>query len=145
MKLHLKPLNGGPFSCLPAREFELKGEEVLCNNIVLPWDFNPHNCRLFVIGYEYGAIAAVWANHEQDALDEIIDSGLGDCLLISEEDQPSASEDEQEDWSHLGNAGEPCDLANVWIQEVRLDPAQDCQLLCSFAEARGACQTTLDK
>ena len=145
MKLHLKPLNGGAFNCLPAREIELQDESILCNNIILPWEFNPHKVHLYAIGHEFGAVGAVWASHEQDALDELVDSGLGDSFLISKEDQTSASEDEREDWSFLGNAGEPCDLNNAWIQEVRIDPSQDCQLLCAFAEARGACQNTLWK
>lgn len=145
MKLTLKPLNGGSFNCLPAREVELKEEEILCNNVILPWEFNPHKVGLYVIGHEFGAVGAVWSSHEQEALDELIDSGLGESFLVSEEDQSSASEDEREDWTHLGNAGEPCDLTNAWIQEVRLEPSQDFQLLCAFAEARGACQDNLWK
>ena len=145
MKLTLIPLNGGPFNCLAAREVELKEEEVLCNHVILPWEFNPHKVTLYVIGHEFGAVGAVWASHEQEALDELIDSGLGESFLVSEEDQSNATEDEREDWTHLGNAGEPCDLTNAWIQEVRLDPAQDFRLLCAFAEARGACQDNLWK
>lgn len=143
--LHLMPVNGGPFNCRPASSVELSDERILCNDVTLPWEFNPHNTRLFVIGNEYGAVAAVWAQCEQDAFDELINSGFGDCFLVSPEAQSEATEAEREEWTCLGNAGEPCDLSYAWIQQVRLDPAQDCQLLCRFAEARGACQTTLDK
>lgn len=100
--------------------------------------------RLWVIGNEYGAVGAVWASHEQDALDQLIDSNLGDCFLVSEEDQKTASGDEQEEWVHLGNAGEPCDLTYAWIQPVAFDLSRDCQLLCRFAEARGNNADTLD-
>ena len=79
MKLHLKPLNGGAFNCLPAREIELPDESILCNNIILPWEFNPHKVHLYAIGHEFGAVGAVWASHEQDALDELVDSGLVFC------------------------------------------------------------------
>jgi hypothetical protein len=145
MKLTLKPVNSGTFNCLPSREVELNEEEVLCNNVILPWEFNPHKVTLYVIGHEFGAVGAVWASHEQDALDELIDSGLGKSFLVSEEDQSSATEDEREDWTHLGNASEPCDLTNAWIQQVRLEPSQDFRLLCAFAEARGACKDNLWK
>ena len=143
--LSLLPVNGGPFNCRPAFDVELPPERILANDVILPWDFNPYNKRLFVIGNEYGAIGAVWADHEQEALDELVDQGLGDSFLISEADQAEASEEEQGEWTRLGNAGEPCNLDHAWIQQVRLDPKQDCELLCAFAEARGACADNLDR
>ncbi len=82
-KLHLTPVNCGPFNCLPAREVELEDERILCNDIILPFgEFNPHNVRLWVIGNEFGALGAVWASHEQDALDELVDADLGGGLLM---------------------------------------------------------------
>lgn len=142
-KLSLLPLNGGAFNCLPAREVELNDEKILCNNIVLPFSFNPHTVRLWVVGNEFGAICAIWADYEQGAFDEGIDAGLLDSLLVSEEDQKEADEETQEEWVRLGNADEPCDLTNVWIQAVRLSPEKDCELLCAFAYASGAGQKTL--
>jgi hypothetical protein len=136
-KLFLSPVNGGPFNCLPAREVELDSARVLCNDVTFPWEFNPYGTKLYVIGNEYGTICAVWANCEQEAFDAMVDEGLGDSFLVSEEDQKDASEEEQEEWARLGNAGEPCNLDYAWIQGVRLNPALDCQLLCAFAEARG--------
>lgn len=135
--LHLSPVNGGPFNCLPARSVELEDERILCNDVSLPWERHPHNMRLWVIGNEFGALGAVWASNEQDAFDELVDADLGDGLLIDEADA-------DEECARLGNAGEPANLDNAWIQLVRLDPAQDCRLLCRFAEARGANQYTLD-
>lgn len=143
--LNLSAVNGGPFNCLPARSVEVEPGRVKCNDVTFPWENHPHNMRLWVIGAEYGPFGAVWASHEQDALDELIDSNLGDALLISEDDQASATDEEREEWAHLGNAGEPCDLTNVWIQTVDLSPtAENAKLLCLLSEARGACTDSLD-
>jgi len=144
--LSLQPKNGGAFNCAPAREIsDLSDSQILCNNIILPWEFNPHKVRLFVIGNVYGSVGAVWSDCEQDAFDELIDSGLGDSFLVSAEEQESATQDEHDAWASLGNAGEPCNLDDAWIQEVRLSEQADCRLLCRFAEARGNLQTTLEK
>lgn len=139
--LHLAPYDGGPFNCLPARTVELDTDHVICNDVVLPDEFNPHGVRLWVIGNEFGAIGAVWANCLQDALDELVDSGLGGGLLC---DEPTSPE-EEEDITRLGNFGEPADLTYVWAQEVQFDPARDWKLLCSFAEARGEGADNLDR
>ena len=135
IKIKLQAVNRGAFNRLPAREIEIEAERVLTNDVTLPWEFNPHNVRLWVVGNEFGALGAVWASHEQDTLDTLVDENLGDSLIVKEEDWA-------EDDAHLGNAGEPCDLTNVWIQLADLT---DCQLLCAFAEARGAGEKNLEK
>ena len=141
-KLTLEPINGGPFNCRSSCEVELEDERILCNDVTLPTHrFNPHSVRLWVIGNEYGALCAVWAGNEQDALDEACDAGLLAGLAIDEPD----SEDEDEDIARLGNAGEPHDLTNCWMQTVRLNGPEDWELIARFAEARGACADTLDK
>jgi hypothetical protein len=117
---------------------ELDGERILTNDIHFAGDFNPHNVKLWVIGNEYGAMGAVWADCEQDALDELVDSGLGDGLLIEEKDAT-------EDSDRLGNAGEPADLDYVWMAEVEFDPACDIKTMLKLAEAKGACEDNLDK
>ena len=137
--LHTAPVNGGPFNCQPAREIELEAERVLCNDVRLPGEHHPYNLRLWVIGNEFGALGAVWATCEQDALDELVDAGLGDGLLVEPHD-----DDDRQELSYLGNAGEPADLDNAWMQTVAFDPARDWQLLCRFAEARGAGAKSLD-
>ena len=124
-------------------EVDLDLTRILCNNVILPWEFNPHKVRLFVIGNEFGAVGAVWADCEQDALDELVDSGLGDCFLVDEKAVAEMSEEEREELAHLGNAGEWANLDYAWIREC--DLKGEIELLCDFAEARGACQTTLDK
>ena len=131
--------------CANPRFAELAPEFILCNDVILPGDFNPHNTRLWCIGNEFGAVGAVWASCEQDALGELIDNGLGNSFLVSEEDQKTATEEESEEWASLGNAGEPCDLTDAWLAPVKFEPARDWKLLCQFAEARGACADTLDR
>lgn len=143
-KLTLQSVNGGAFNCLPSREVELTDDCILCNNVVLPWSFNPHSVELWVIGNEFGPIGAVWASHEQEASDVLVDEGLGESLLVDKEDVAKASDEDREHWAPLGNAGEPADLTNVWMQRVRLDPKQDCELLCKFAYADGAGLPSLD-
>lgn len=123
---------------IDGHEVELNDDRILCNDITFPWGFNPHNTRLWIICNEYGALGAVWANNEQDALDTLVDENLGDALLIDEADA-------DEECCRLGNAGEPANLDNCRIDQVRLDPALDCQLLCKFAEARGADCDNLDQ
>lgn len=143
-KLTLAAVNGGAFNCMPAREIELENESILTNDVVLPWENHPHGMRLWVIGNEYGAVCAVWANHEQDALDEMVDSDLGQAFLIDEKDYEVMSQDEQDECARLGNAGEPCNLDYAWIQPVDLAKLPP-ETLCRFAEARGACVDNLDK
>lgn len=124
---------------------ELAPERILCNHVMLPHDtFNPHNVRLWVIGNEYGALGAVWADCVQDALDELVDSGLGAALLVDDADFAKMEEAEREGLAQLGNAGEYADLQHAWIYPVIFDPAKDCPLMCAFAEARGASASTLD-
>jgi hypothetical protein len=123
---------------------EIEQDRIRCNNVIFSGEFNPHNVRLWIIGNEFGALGGVWASSEQDALNELVDCGLGDSLLISEEDQASATDDEREEWARLGNAGEPADLELAWMAEVEFVPARDWPLMLALAEARGACADSLD-
>jgi hypothetical protein len=67
-----------PFAPAPCPAFaELPLARVLCNDVILPGEFNPHDVRLWVIGQEFGAVAAVWAAGEEAALDVMVDKGLG--------------------------------------------------------------------
>lgn len=116
---------------IDGNEVELSDERILCNDITFPWGYNPHNTRLWLICNEYGALGAVWASCEQDALDTLVDENLGDGLLIDESDA-------DDDSPRLGNAGEPANLDYCHMETVRLVPAHDCKLICRFAEARGA-------
>lgn len=70
MKITLKTnaVNGGAFNCQPARTIEMEPERVLCNNVILPGEYNPHHVRLWIIGNEFGSMGAVWAGCEAYAL-----------------------------------------------------------------------------
>lgn len=137
--LHLPAFNGAPFHCAPASDIEIDSDLVLCNDPVMPWEFNMYTSRLWVIGNEYGALCAVWAAGEQDALDEACDAGMLAGLSCSEEDIAADQRGEvAEGVMYLGNAGEPHDSTHAWIRPVKLDEQKDCRLLCAFAEARGA-------
>ena len=114
---------------------EIGDKDVLINNAVLPQEFNPHNVRLWIIGHEFGAICAVWASCEQDAFDEMLDAGYEQFLVEETE--------EDQDYSYLGNAGEPCNLDYAWIETVEFDLVRDYRTLIALAEARGAGQSVL--
>jgi len=125
---------------------ELEAERILCNDVVLPGESNPHKRRLWVVWNEYGALGAVWANNEEEALDELVDADLGKGLLVDADYLAGLSEEEREALAYLGNAGEAADLTNVGLEDVKLDPKhkKDLSLLLKFAEARGAGADTLD-
>lgn len=120
------------------REIEMDSERILTNDVTMPWEYNPHNIRLWIVCNEYGALGAVWAGNEQDALDTLVDEDLGAGILVDEAD----SDDE---CARLGNAGEPANLDNVGLYVVRLDQKLDARLMCAFCEARGAGNNNLWK
>lgn len=137
--LHLSPVNGGPFNCMPARAVELELKEILANDVALPGESSMSPFRLYVIGNEFGPCGAVWAENEQDAFDELCDAGLSAGLMV----EPK-TDDEREECTYLGNAGEPHCLDYAWIQTVEFVPERDWKLLCAFAEARGMNAANLD-
>lgn len=110
----------------------LDADRILCNDVVLPGDTNPHKVGLWLIEGVYGPVAAVWASNEQDALDEAVDSDLMDAYLLSDEDaadRTKGSGDEtEENFARLGNAGEPFDLDDVGMRRLSWkDLPQDLQ------------------
>lgn len=115
------------------RTVSLGLDRITANDVFFPWGrFNPHRVCLWVIGNELGPLGAVWAGCESDALDELVDAGLGDSLLL---DDPA----EEDDDSHcLGNAGEPADLTHAWMGNVDLEKSLTPQLAVLFER----CQTT---
>lgn len=141
--LHLSPVNGGPFNCIPARSVELEPERIAVSgdscDLRLPGDHGGGS--LWVIGNEFGAIGAVVASHEQEAFDTLCDRGLAGGLACDEPETP----EENEEVSRLGNAGEPHDLSNAWIQQVAFDSARDIAVIVSLARAIGAGATLLSE
>lgn len=142
IKLNLLPVDRGPFNCRPAYVAELDDERIHANDVILPWEFNPHNVGLFVIGHEFGPLCAVWGS-EHEILDIACDLGEMDCFAIPPDDYAAMDESERDDCATLGNASEPFNLDHCWIQRVRLDESLDCRLLCGFAESRADNATTL--
>ncbi len=67
----------------------------------------------WVVWNEFGVIAIVYADHEQDALDIIVDEStkLDSCLV-------EFSDANYEECSSLGNAGELFDLSYIGLQEI---------------------------
>lgn len=114
---------------------ELPDDRILCNDIRLPCDGSHTGPRLWAVGNERGCLCAVWASHEEGALDAACDAGM--LAAFEVEDDDSAA--------RLGNAGEPHDLTNAWIQPVRLSGPEDWVLIARFAEARGECAETLGR
>lgn len=126
---------------------KLSPERIMTNNVHLPWEYNPHDVTLWVVGNEFGPMGAVWAGNDQDAIDELIDKGLAEGILIKEEDA-------DEDTPRGGNASEPYDQTNLWLDKVQFHGLKMSQggiynktqaaFLCWLAEARGANADTLD-
>lgn len=117
--LHLKqPLSIAPN--VPLVELvELEADRILTNDVRFPWESHPRNLRLWVIGNEYGALGAVWADCEQGALDVLCDAGLAGGLVIEKRD--------------------------CWVVPATFDKALDYDLIIALAEARGARADNLDK
>jgi len=71
----------------------------------------------YAIGNEFGLIAIVYADNDQDALDAAADSGHMDCQLMSESD---CAEYSANGWYNsftcLGNACEP-----YWTEHLRME------------------------
>lgn len=142
--LHLSPVNGGPFNCLPARFVELEAYAILSNDVIFPWESNINKVNLYVAGNEFGPLGAAWADNENNALDELCDAGLLESFLMSREEIEEGEKDGNENWNYLGNSNHPANLDHMWIQTVKLDGPRDWELIASLAEARGACADNLD-
>lgn len=142
-----------------ANQFNLEGEHIICNDVVLPSSiddgarFNPHNVRLWVIGHCHGAVCALFASNEQDALDQACDSGQLESMQVSEEeskayydacDQNTGEHPEGINYTALGNAGELHDMDDAWIAEVDFDAQRDIQLIVKLARASEGGHDSLD-
>jgi hydroxyethylthiazole kinase-like sugar kinase family protein len=129
MRQHL-PFAQNPAFC------ELEGERIICNDVMLPGAidgasrYNPHNVRLWLIGHVFGAVCAVFASCDQDALDAACDADALDAFLA--EDQ---TDHENESLTALGNASELFALSDMWMGEVAFDAARDILLITALARA----------
>jgi hypothetical protein len=127
----------------------LDAARILTNDVTFAGEFNPHNVGLFVVSNEYGAVCAVWASCEQDALDQAVDSDLMESFAAVEESirfNEEEQTDEDKDGvsvTRLGNGGEPFYLDNCGCRRVPQDD-MPVALLIAFAEARGEGADNLD-
>ena len=110
---------------------EMDEENILTNDVVFQHEYNPHNVRPWLIGNEFGPICIVWGSCEQGALDTACDEDQMESFLVEEE-----SEKDME-YTYLGNASEPHDISNLWMEVIDLSK-QELPFLLKLAEARGA-------
>lgn len=145
IKLALLAHNGGPFNCLPARDIELDDNDVLTNDVIFPWEYNPNHVYLYAIGNEFGAVCACWGS-AHDILDVATDLGMMGSFASDDEHFGEHVKPDDENWecgcAFLGNASEPHNIDYCWIQRVDVSKL-DAQTLCKFAEARGQGATSL--
>lgn len=122
---------------------ELPANKIMCNETpVLPGDKHPHNMRLWLFGHEFGALCAIWASSEQDALDSAVDLDLMDSMRVDSETLKNSTESELEGFIYLGNASEAFYQEYLWSDEVVFDKQRDFEMLIRFA--RCADNNTLD-
>jgi hypothetical protein len=133
--LHTAAIDGSPFNSRPAMLHELNSDCILCNEEpILPGDSHCYNMRLWVIGNEFGACCAVWASHEQDALDNAVDANMLDSELLENQDEGYDNEGEVIDgYISAGNAGELFHSDYLFIHQVEFDIIRDWELLKAFA------------
>ena len=69
--------------------------------------------KRWAVSNEYGVIAIVYAHHEQEALDVIVDEStkLDSCMV-------EYGDDVYEEHCSLGNAGELFDLGYIGMKEI---------------------------
>lgn len=135
-----------PFAFAQNPEFcELEGSQIRCNDVMLPAAFdtastyNPRKIRLWVVGHAYGAVHAVFASHDQDALGELADCGALDFCQVA--DDLSVGDTTV---CRLGNDGEPFNLSDFWLGEVAFKAARDIKLIVALARASEAGADYLD-
>ena len=127
---------------------ELEVAQIRCNDVMLPAAFdassayNPQKIRLWVVGHVFGAVHAVFASHEQNALDELANCGALDFCQVA--DGLSENEENDDTFCRLGNAGEPFDLSDFWMGEVVFEAARDIKLIVALARASEAGADYLD-
>lgn len=142
----------------PANVFNVSPEAIICNDVMLPETldsasrYNPHNVRMFLIGHCHGPVCAIFASHEQDALNAAVDAGMMGCFIVSEEVTKAYYEACNENGEHseginytaLGNADELHNLDDCWIAEVELKADRDINLIIALARASEGGHDTLD-
>lgn len=122
---------------------ELDADKVFSKDVEFSHEHH-HNFKLWLAGHAFGAVGAVWATNEGEALDEMADCGLLDAFLAN--DDETAADTEGDKLDYLGNHGTAYNLqTDFWLDEVCLVPSHDWKVMLAFAEARGATHEHLGK
>ena len=101
------------------REIEFTDADVVNSDNWIPdGEYNPHNVRPWLLHDHGFVLAVVFADCEQDAIDEAVDEDKLDRYLIAEEDLSDYGDDTIEGVSYLGNAGEPFDIESLGLIEL---------------------------
>ena len=76
--------------------------------------------HVYAIGHEFGLITIVYADCDQDAIDEAVDRGKLDCMKMSDEDY---AEYESNGWDDsyicAGNASGPFWSEHLWLEQIK--------------------------
>ena len=120
-------------------DFTLDADKVMSDNVTLQHEHQVGYSSLWILGNEFGPLCAVWAPHDQGALDAAVDADLLDSLLIPEADIDAYHDDEV---VRAGNASEPFASAYLWIKSAPMCD-QSRMVVAWFAECRGAAVDTL--
>jgi len=104
-------------------------------------EYNPHSVRPWLFHDHGFALAVVFAESLQDALDIAVDAEKLDRYLIPEpsntpgartsllaEDYPTLGTENEEGITRLGNASEPFDIESLGYVELRNPPFSFCAL-----------------
>ena len=119
-------------------------DHILTNDVVFDGESNPRKTRLWLCANSHGPMGAVWADNMEDALNELVDNELAGGILVGPEDVAKMDDEERSRFALLGNAGEPCNLDDTYVEAVSMIPDRDIKLMLKLAEARGAGHNNLD-
>ncbi len=80
----------------------------------------PYYSKTYAINNEFGTLAIVYANNEQDALDEAFDRDKLNSEIMSPEDfKEYSSQGWDDSYIFAGNAGEAIWSENLYINEIK--------------------------
>lgn len=99
-------------------------------DVVNPGDYSmlgtaPYGWKAWLLHDEGYTVAVVFADCEQDAIDEAVDAGKLDRWQVAPEelsDYGDTEEEQSQRLSYLGNAGEPFDIESLGMMEIPLPP-----------------------
>jgi len=96
-------------------EFIVDGIKLLSKNGYEIGEYNPHGVSAYLIQNDHTTTVTI-GDHEQDAVDNAVDSGAWDSLLMSDTDYKEYSDNNWDDsYIHAGNASEP-----FWCEHLHI-------------------------